>query len=81
MSDRLVLEFLEFVEGQHRQSLDALLGRILMQSRRLTKAEAGTIFVVRRRGRERWLEPAQIQNDAIEVQRQDFVVPIGPGTK
>jgi len=80
VSDRLVLEFLEFVEGQHRQSLDELLDRILMQSRRLTKAEAGTIFVVRRRGRERWLEPAQIQNDAIEVQRQDFVVPIGPGT-
>lgn len=80
MSDRLVLEFLEFVEGQHRQSLGELLDRILMKSRLLTKAEAGTIFVTRRRGRERWLEPAQVQNDAIKVARGDFVVPFGPGT-
>lgn len=80
MSDRLVLEFLEFVEGQHRQSLRELLDRVLLKSRLLTRAEAGTIFVVCRRGRERWLEPAQIQNDAIKVARRDFVVPIGPGT-
>ena len=80
MSDRLVLDFLEFVEGQHRQSLGELLDKILTKSRLLTKAEAGTIFVVRRRGREQWLEPAQVQNDAIKVARGDFVVPIGPGT-
>jgi len=80
VSESLVLEFLAFVEGQHRQSLTQLLDRILMQSRKLTKAEAGTIFVVRRRARERWLEPAQVQNDAIAVTRRDFVVPIGPGT-
>lgn len=80
MSDRLVLEFLEFVEGQHRQSLGELLDRILMKSRLLTRAEAGTIFVARRRGRDRWLEPAQVQNDAIRVTRRDFIVPFGPGT-
>jgi len=80
VSDRLVIEFLEFVEGQHRQSFSELLDKILMKSRLLTKAEAGTIFIVRRRGRERWLEPAQVQNDTIKVTRRDFVVPIGPGT-
>lgn len=80
VNDRRVLEFLEFVEGQHRQSLGELLERILMKSRLLTKAEAGTIFVVRRRGRDRWLEPARAQNDAIKVARRDFVIPIGPGT-
>ncbi len=80
MSARLVIEFLEFVEGQPRQSLGELLGRILRKSRLLTRAEAGTIFVARRRGRERWLEPAQVQNDAVRVTRRDFVVPIDTGT-
>ena len=80
MSAKLVIEFLAFVEGQPRQSLRELLGRILMKSRLLTRAEAGTIFIVRRRGRERWLEPAEVQNDAVKVMRRDFVVPIDTGT-
>jgi HD-GYP domain-containing protein (c-di-GMP phosphodiesterase class II) len=80
VSANLVIEFLAFVEGQSRQSLSELLGRILMKSRLLTRAEAGTIFVVRKQGRERWLEPAEVQNDAIKVKRRDFVVPIDTGT-
>ncbi len=80
MSAKLVIEFLAFVEGQPRQSLRELLGRILMKSRLLTRAEAGTIFIVRGRGRERWLEPAEVQNDAVKVMRRDFVVPIDTGT-
>ncbi len=75
-----IVEFLEFVEGQKNQSLDELLAKVLRKSRLMTKAEAGTIFIVKRRGRENWLEPASIQNDAIKVRRGDFVVPIGPGT-
>ena len=80
MSTNAVLEFLEFVEGQNNQSLQALLDKILHKSRLLTKAEAGTIFIARRRGNRRWLEPASVQNDAIRVRVADFVVPFGSGT-
>jgi len=75
-----VLDFLQFVEGQKNQSVRELLDRILRKSRLLTKAEAGTIFIARKRGNKRWLEPASVQNDAISVRRADFIVPIGPGS-
>src|ERR1043166_6124339 len=74
----LVLEFLEFVERQPRQSGRELLDKILRQSRTLTGAEAGTIFIVRSRGGQRWLEPASIQNDVIRVAPKAFIVPITP---
>ena len=80
MSTTSVLEFLEFVEGQKDQSVQGLLDKVLQKSRLMTKAEAGTIFIARRRGKRRWLEPISVQNDAFEVQRNEFVVPIGPGT-
>lgn len=80
MSSNPVLEFLEFIEGQKDQSVQELLDKVLRKSRLMTKAEAGTIFIARRRGKERWLEPASVQNDAIKVKRADFIVPIGPGT-
>lgn len=80
MSSDQVLEFLQFVEGQKNQSVRELLDKVLRKSRLMTGAEAGTIFIARGRGRERWLEPASIQNDAIPVKRADFIVPIGPGT-
>jgi HD-GYP domain-containing protein (c-di-GMP phosphodiesterase class II) len=76
-----VLEFLQFVEGQKNQSVRELLDKVLRKSRLMTGAEAGTIFIARsKRGRDRWLEPASIQNDAVKVKRADFIVPIGPGT-
>jgi HD-GYP domain-containing protein (c-di-GMP phosphodiesterase class II) len=75
-----VLDFLQFVEGQKNQSVRELLDRILHKSRLLTKAEAGTIFIARKSGKRRWLEPASVQNEAISVRKGDFVVPIGPGT-
>lgn len=80
MSSDQVLEFLQFVEGQKNQSVRQLLDKVLRKSRLMTRAEAGTIFIARRRGRERWLEPASVQNDAVKVKRADFIVPIGPGT-
>ncbi len=80
MSTNLILDFLQFVEGQRQQSLAELLDRILSKSRLLTKAEAGTIFIAQQRGTRRWLEPASIQNDAIPVASADFIVPIGAGT-
>jgi HD-GYP domain-containing protein (c-di-GMP phosphodiesterase class II) len=76
----VVLEFLEFVEGQKNRSVRELLDKVLRKSRLLTKAEAGTIFVAHKHNKKRWLEPASVQNDAIRVKRADFVVPIGPGT-
>ena len=74
----LVLDFLEFVERQPRQSVRELLDKILRQSRGLTGAEAGTIFIVRSRGGQRWLEPASIQNDVIRVAPKAFIVTITP---
>lgn len=80
MSSDQVLEFLQFVEGQKNQTVDQLLDKVLRKSRLMTRAEAGTIFIARQRGKERWLEPASIQNDAVAVRRADFIVPIGPGS-
>lgn len=80
MSAKSIMEFLQFVEGQHQHSLGQLLDKVLQKSRLLTRAEAGTIFTVKKRGVKRWLEPASVQNDAIKVTRADFIVPIGPGT-
>ena len=80
MSSDQVLEFLQFVEGQRNRSVHELLDKVLRKSRLMTKAEAGTIFIARKRGKTRWLEPASVQNDAITVKRADFIVPIGPGT-
>ena len=80
LSSDPVLGFLQFVEGQKNQSVRELLDRLLRKSRLLTKAEAGTIFIARHRGKDRWLEPASVQNDVIAVRKGDFVVPIGPGS-
>ena len=71
-----VLEFLEFVESQPRQSVRQLLDKVLLKSRLLTGAEAGTIFIVRGRGDRRWLEPASLQNDRLRVVARNFVVPV-----
>lgn len=72
------LEFLEFVESQPRQSVRQLMDKILLKSRMMTGAEAGSIFIVRRRGRLRWLEPESLQNDAMRIPRFDFIVPFSP---
>jgi len=71
-----VLEFLDFVEKQPRQSVRQLLGKILLQSRLLTGAEAGTIYIVRRHGRERHLEAASAQNDRIKLKARGYKLPI-----
>jgi len=75
-----VLEFLSFVEGQGQTSLKRMLEKVLEKSRELTHAEAGTIFLVRTKGKARFLEPMSMQNDAIRVRKRDFIVPVGKGT-
>ncbi|MFV2074345.1 MAG: HD domain-containing phosphohydrolase [Thermoanaerobaculales bacterium] len=69
-------EFLEFIEYSKPQPVDELLRRVLLKSRRLTNAEAGTVFIARGRGEKRRLEAADIQNDAVELKPAGFVVPV-----
>jgi HD-GYP domain-containing protein (c-di-GMP phosphodiesterase class II) len=71
-----VLDFLEFIDERGDQPLGMLLEHILLKARQLTGAEAGTIFLVRRKGTRRWLEPGSIQNDVVKLGPRKFVLPI-----
>ena len=72
----LVLEFLEFVEQGAPHSVSDLLGRILLKCRELTGAEAGTAYLVRRKGRERQLVVVHRQNDAVKPRTRDEAIPL-----
>jgi HD-GYP domain-containing protein (c-di-GMP phosphodiesterase class II) len=61
----LLVDFLEFIDHGEQGDLDQLLRRVLIKARRLTDAEAGTIFLMRGRGNRRSLEGGIVQNDAI----------------
>ena len=80
MASDLILEFLQFIDGQQQQTLAQLLAKVLGKIRALTRAEAGTIFILHHRGERRWLAPACTQNDVIRVRKADFIVPVWPGT-
>jgi HD-GYP domain-containing protein (c-di-GMP phosphodiesterase class II) len=69
-------EFLEFIEYAKPQPVSELLRRVLLKSRRLTGADAGTVFIARGRGKDRRLEAADTQNDVLDLGRSAFVVPI-----
>ncbi len=69
-------EFLEFIEQSRPQPVRHLLRRVLVKSRQLTGAEAGTVFIVRGRGRHRALHAIDAQNEVIRIKAADFVVPI-----
>jgi len=69
-------EFLEFIEYSKPQPVAELLSRVLLKSRRLTGAEAGSVFIARGRGKTRRLEAADIQNDRVELKPASFVVPL-----
>lgn len=69
-------EFLEFIEYSKPQPVGELLRRVLLKSRGLTEAEAGTVFIVRGRGKTKRLEAADTQNDRIELEPASFVLPI-----
>lgn len=72
----ILLEFLEFIEPAPSTRVHELLDRVLYKSRKLTGAEAGTIFIVRRHGRRRLLESMSIQNDRIDMTARHFLLPI-----
>lgn len=69
-------EFLEFIEYSKPQPAGELLSRVLLRSRALTEAEAGTVFIVRGRGKSKRLEAADTQNDRIELEPANFVLPV-----
>ena len=76
----LAQEFLEFVEQQPHQSLSRLLARVLRKSRLLTGAEAGTVFIVRRKRGGTVLQAVNAQNNRIRVNAADFEVPVNNKT-
>lgn len=63
----VLLEFLEFINGGPQPAVHDLLHRVLVKSRKLTGAEAGSIFIVRERGRKKALEVASVQNDVVTM--------------
>ena len=69
-------EFLEFIEYSKPQPVSELLRRVLLKSRHLTNAEAGSVFIIRGRGKTKRLEVADTQNDKVPVEPANFVVPI-----
>lgn len=69
-------EFLEFIEATPTTRVHDLLDRVLFKSRRLTGAEAGSIFIVRRDGRRKMLQSMSVQNDRIDVTQWHFTLPL-----
>lgn len=69
MPFRALIDFLEFLDLPSRSHVETLLERVLTKSRQLTGAEAGTIFIARRRGSHRELETVSIQNDRLKLPR------------
>ena len=78
-SDTL-LDFLRFVEETPSRHTQTLLHRILQKSRNICSAEAGTIFMVRKKNRQLYLQPVSVQNDAVRVRRTDFMLPVDDTT-
>jgi HD-GYP domain-containing protein (c-di-GMP phosphodiesterase class II) len=72
----LVGQFLEFIEQTPNQSLRALSERVLRKCRELTEAEAGSVFMLRGKGRGRHLEAVSVQNDVIRAKTAAFTIPL-----
>ncbi len=71
----VLLEFLEFVTGGQQPAVQDLLHRVLVKSRKLTGAEAGSIFIIRH-GRKKVLEAISHQNDLVKVATETLRLPI-----
>ena len=71
----IALEFIEFIE-QRPHTVLALMKRVLSRCRELTQSQAGTIFIVRKVGRNRVLEAMSLQNDLIRITQKSFSIPI-----
>ena len=80
MTGTLVQEFLEFIDAAPRRSVAGLSARVLLKCRQLTRAEAGSIFILQGRGAARRLEATSLQNDAVAAPSTLFVIPIDPSS-
>lgn len=76
----LVERFLEFIEQAPDQSVGALASRVLAKCRELTGAEAGSVFIIGGRGRNRTLEAAALQNDVVKASPASFKIPVDGGS-
>lgn len=72
----LVEQFIEFLEQAPNPSVPVLSRRVLLKCRDLTGAEAGTVFIVRGRGRLRRLEAVAVQNDVVRTDGAAFTLPV-----
>ncbi|MBM3956399.1 MAG: transcriptional regulator, partial [Planctomycetes bacterium] len=70
------IDFSEFLAISASVTSDEMMARVLSHSRRLTGAEAGTIFLVRREGVKKWLEATHFQNNRIPVPKAVLRVPL-----
>jgi HD-GYP domain-containing protein (c-di-GMP phosphodiesterase class II) len=73
-------EFLVFIDDSTMLPTKLLAERVLEKCRRLTDAEAGSIFIMRGKGHERNLEALSLQNDAIKARRKLFIIPMTPAS-
>jgi HD-GYP domain-containing protein (c-di-GMP phosphodiesterase class II) len=80
MRDSYAQEFLEFLDQGPAVTVRSLTARVLTKCRELTRAQAGTIFIVRGKGAKRRLEAVHTQNDAIFTESTVFVVPVDTGS-
>ena len=80
MTTPLSQEFLAFIDESATLTTKALAERVLAKCRRLTRAEAGSIFILRGKGAKRRLEALSLQNDAIATRRELFIIPLTPAS-
>ena len=76
MRHDVLMDFFEIMEQSPRKPASALISDILAKSREITCAEAGSIFIMRHEGTNRWLEASSIQNDVIRLEPADFTIPV-----
>ncbi|HRJ61309.1 MAG TPA: HD domain-containing phosphohydrolase [Azospirillaceae bacterium] len=76
----LVEQFVEFIEQAPGQSVRALAARVLAKCRELTRAEAGSVFIIGGGGRKRMLEAAALQNDVVKTSLASFKFPADGGS-
>ena len=80
MTVSLSQEFLVFIDESATLSTRVLAERVLTKCRRLTQAEAGSIFILRGKAPNGNLEALSLQNDAIKAHRQLFIIPMTPAS-
>ncbi len=71
-----IVEFMQFIEYPPVRSVRRLVDRVLLKTRELTGAEAGTVFIVRDKDGSAVLEVASAQNDVIEIETVNFQIPV-----